>query len=290
MGVPVTLKAGKQQHDMAHCYIYLRPVLHLKIVGTCLLQVMGVMELALNEDTLFHALALHEPGQCGWALRAEVALFLEYQAVAVDVEGEWAQQCSLEAGMLRDGGGYNRHGSEVSAMGYSALRGVKVLVHQRQTQGPCEIQDVSHPDVASHAPIVHVLHYGQGHYDGLVEIQNVDDVSSLEPAWEQPLPDVFVVGGESWTGPRQNILAAHAPCAPPWLASYQSWLRSLANRRQSIPGYVVYLLSVFVSLVVYGRCSGSFCGELQGILQRRLPGSTPLPNWLNYLLHGHRFT
>ena len=251
------------------------------------------MELEPDEDGLFHALAIHEPGQSAWALRSEVALFLEYQAMAADVEGEWAQQCRLEAAMLHDASGYYRHGSEVSVMGYSILRGVRVHVHLRQAQGPCEVRDVTHPDVASHAPTVHVLHYGQGHYDGLVEIQNVDDLSSLQPAWEQPLPDVFVVGGEPWTGSRQNIPAAHGPRgphAPPWLASYYSWLRSLANRRQHIPGYVVYLLSIFVSLVVYGRCPGSFCGELQSILQRQLQESTPLPNWLNYLLHGHRFT
>ena len=251
---------------------------------------MGVVELELDEDTLFHALAIHEHRKSAWALRAEIMHFLHYQAAA-HRHDEWAQHWFHEAGQLQDFEERYYYGTAISAMGYSALRGVKVLVHKRQAHGPCQVHDASHPRVPPGAPSVHVLYYGRGRYDGLIEITNAHELNGLQPAWDQPVASVVFTrqAAQHQNAANQDSMP-NAPCESPWVSSYRSWLYELAREKQGIPGYVIYLLTTFISLVLYGISPASFYAEIQGILQRRLPKSTPPPNWLRYLLYEHRFT
>ena len=252
---------------------------------------MGVVELELDDDTLFHALAIHEHDKGAWALRAEIMHFLHYQAAA-GRHDEWAQHWLHEAGQLQDFDGRYYYGTEISAMGYSALRGVKVLVHTRQAQGPCQVHDASHPRVPPGAPSVHVLHYGRGRYDGLIEITNAQNLDGLQPAWDQPVASAAFasLAAQYPNAANEDSSIPDVPYESPWVSSYRAWLYELVHKKQGVPGYIIYLLTTFISLVLYGTSPASFCAEIQGILQRRLQDSTSPPNWLRYLLYEHRFT
>ena len=254
------------------------------------MQVVGVVELDLDDDTLFHALAIHDHHQGAWALRAEIMHFLHYQAAARRHDA-WAQHWFHEAGQLQDFEGRYYYGTEISAMAYSALRGVKVLVHTRRVHGACQVHDASHPSVPPCAPSVHVLHYGRGHYDGLIEITNAHTWTDFQPAWEQPVAkavfDKQVVQNQNALNQDSLPGVVHEP---PWVSSYRSWLHAILGQKQEIPGYIIYLLTTLVSLAVFKRSPASFCAEIQGILQRRLRKSIPMPDWLRNLLFEHRFT
>ena len=138
---------------------------------------------------------------------------------------------------------------------------------------------------------MHVLYYGRGRYDGLIEITNAHELNGLQPAWDQPVASaVFTRQAAQHQNAANQDSMPNVPCESPWVSSYRSWLYELARKKQGIPGYVIYLLTTFISLVLYGTSPASFYAEIQGIFQRRLPKSTPPPNWLRYLLYEHRFT
>ena len=113
---------------------------------------------------------------------------------------------------------------EILAMGYSALHGVKMLVHTRQAHDPCEVEDASHPGVPPCAPSMHVLHYGRGHDDGRIKITNAQPLNGLQPAWEQPVASAVFANQAA-----QNQNASTMPACQMSHTSHPGWVRQ--NKR-----------------------------------------------------------
>ena len=242
-------------------------------------------------NCLFDALAIHDTS-VGMALRAEVADFLVWCAqqhphsYAARLWVEEANRIRCQRALAG--------GSHVSIIGYSALRQCKAFIHTRLQCGRCDVQDATHSTVPRNAPLLHVLYTGDGHYDALVEVAVGAELSSMQPAWEQPLVTVVrnanhldEEAGGVGNQPQQDMLGLpHAPLQL-W-NSFVKWAYA-PERADEIPAYVLHILVVYIWLLLTRRCPAKFLAELQGVLRRTLPEAAVLLGWVWSLVHRHTF-
>ena len=159
---------------------------------------------------------------------------------------------------------------------YSIMRNRRVLVHCKQWDGACALQDTTHYQVPADAPVTHLLYHGGGHYEALVEVEACHDLTRLTPAWDQPL--YFR---------QRGALRYQFLYALDW-TSWQEWA-SQPERTSDIPFYAMYALRLYVSLIMSGECPTSFLSQLQDLLQEALPTDPGLPEWVMHMVYLHEY-
>ena len=176
-------------------------------------------------DSLFHALAeLQGPRIDAARLKADIIEFLHGTALSLEGDAHYQEQWANLATLLESQQVEPWAGRWV-LLAYSAMKGCRVMLHQREHDGTVAASEASFPDFCEDAGLqkVHVLYdCVNDHYDGLLAWNSSAN-------WLLPMPEQISVDGlYHYHGPvkalqhsnrhvQQNrvviqLVQKHAPC------------------------------------------------------------------------------
>ena len=141
-------------------------------------------------DSLFQALVVQDPQVAAASLKAEIIEFLRGTALSLEGDPYYQQQWEDLARLLESPEIEPWVGRWV-LLTYPAMKGCRVLLHQREDDGSLAASEVSFPDFCDDAGLqkIHVLYdCASDHYDGLL-------TWSQAANWLLPMPAQISVDG-----------------------------------------------------------------------------------------------